>query len=620
MKPWTKSLKARLVSHFLLLSLMIAALAGFLAFLGGRKALEQSVFERLTVTANLEEDHLRQWVENQRRDVVFIASSSEIRNLSRALLKETVTGQEKPSDLDRLRQVLVSTLTIKTHLKEILLLSNVGGRIVVSTDRDHEGEYRVRDNFFIQGQHRTFVQNVYPSPLELAPTLTIATPVFDTDGERLGVLAAHINLDELDFIIRDRADLGTTGATYLIDRYNDFVSATRFGRDQYPRGVHTEGIDAAAAGLDGSGLYLDYTGVPVLGVYRWIEDLELALLVEISQHEAFAPARRIAGVITGVGIALALLLTAGTILLAEQIARPIRSISDASLRVADGDLTVDAPVLTDDEIGVLAQSFNTMTARLRTLYGELKAEIAERRETQEELETKNAELERFTYTVSHDLKSPLVTIKGFLGMLEKDIASGQTERTRSDLERIRGAADTMAQLLNELLELSRVGRQVNPTEEVALGDLALEATELLSGEIASHGLEVEIAPDLPTVAGDRVRLLEVFQNLLGNAAKFMGDQSDPRIEVGARRQGDERICFVRDNGMGIHPDYHEKIFGLFERLDGQVEGTGVGLALVKRIVEWHGGRIWVESRGEGHGATFCLTLGAVSEALPELDA
>ncbi len=249
-----------------------------------------------------------------------------------------------------------------------------------------------------------------------------------------------------------------------------------------------------------------------------------------------------------------------------------------------------------------------LLANLKEVVDQRTAQVAERERLLAELEAKNAELERFNYTVSHDLKSPLVTIKGFLGMLERDTAAGQHERARHDIRRIHAAADRMTQLLDELLHLSRLGHETVEPESVALDAVAREALDAVAGAIEKRGVEIEIDPDLPVVLGERIRLREVYQNLIANAVKYMGDQRAPRVEVGARWNGAETVFTVRDNGSGIDPRYHDKVFGLFERLDSAEEGTGIGLALAKRIVERHGGRIWVESEGAGRGSTFCFTL------------
>ena len=225
-----------------------------------------------------------------------------------------------------------------------------------------------------------------------------------------------------------------------------------------------------------------------------------------------------------------------------------------------------------------------------------------------ELQGQNAELERFNYTVSHDLKAPLVTIKGFLGLLRKDINAQDQEAIERDAGQIGDAADKMGQLLEELLELSRIGRQINAPENLDLNQLVQEALARVAIQIEKQNVEVQVAPDMPTVFGDPGRLLEVFQNLIDNSIKFMGSQQAPRIEIGAHRDNGEVHCYVRDNGIGITPEYQGRVFELFERLDTGVEGTGVGLALIKRIIEVHGGRIWVESEGKDRGAAFCFTL------------
>jgi signal transduction histidine kinase len=236
--------------------------------------------------------------------------------------------------------------------------------------------------------------------------------------------------------------------------------------------------------------------------------------------------------------------------------------------------------------------------------------FTERVNLNKELEEQNAELERFTYTVSHDLKSPLVTIRGFLGYLRQDAESGDMIRFDKDLHRIANAVDKMQALLNDLLELSRIGRIINPPEKIPFGQIVAEAIELLNGPLEKNNVRAVVQEEsFPSILGDHARLVEVMQNLISNAAKFMGEQPHPIVEIGtAGMDADHKIIFyVRDNGIGIDPQYHERIFGLFNRLDPNITGTGIGLTLVKRIIEIHNGRIWVDSR-LGEGATFYFTL------------
>jgi PAS domain S-box-containing protein len=235
-------------------------------------------------------------------------------------------------------------------------------------------------------------------------------------------------------------------------------------------------------------------------------------------------------------------------------------------------------------------------------------DATERQRQEDELKRKNGELERFTYTVSHDLRSPLITIKGFAGGLMADVAAGRTDRLQGDLKRIVLAADKMSDLLNGLLALSRVGRIVNPPMLVAMEKLAQDVLDLLAGSISQRQARVTVQPGLPPVQGDPQRLREVLQNLVENALKFSRPDRPPEIEIGFKALADQIVYFVRDQGRGIEPRFQEAIFGLFNQLDPRTEGTGIGLALVRRIVEFHGGRVWVESVGADQGATFCFTL------------
>jgi PAS domain S-box-containing protein len=238
----------------------------------------------------------------------------------------------------------------------------------------------------------------------------------------------------------------------------------------------------------------------------------------------------------------------------------------------------------------------------------LQNELGQRQIFIDELEAKNAELERFTYTVSHDLKSPLVTISGFLGYLEKDALAGNIKNLKANIQRILMATEKMQRLLKDLLELSRIGRLISTPVEIPFNAIVKDAVEILQGQLKEKNLTIEYTENDLIVRGDFTRLVEVLQNLLENAIKFMGSQPEPKIEVSfLKNEKDECIFYVRDNGMGIAAEYQEKIFGLFNKLEADSAGTGIGLALVKRIIEVHGGRIWLESQ-PGKGTTFYFTI------------
>jgi PAS domain S-box-containing protein len=247
---------------------------------------------------------------------------------------------------------------------------------------------------------------------------------------------------------------------------------------------------------------------------------------------------------------------------------------------------------------------------LKRAHGKLTEALAQ-------LARSNKELESFAYAASHDLRGPLITITGFVGRLAKDSEQGDAKRMHSDIARIGEATRKMDRLLRDVLELSRIGRVVVSPEDVSLTELAREVAGLLAGPIAERGVRIEISPDLPTVHGERARLTQLLMNLLGNAVKFMGEQPDPQVKIGVRRDGEETVCYVRDNGIGIDAQHKDAIFGLFQQLDPSRGGTGIGLSVAKRVVETHGGRIWLESDGPGKGSTFCFTLVRKAEPVTE---
>lgn len=225
-----------------------------------------------------------------------------------------------------------------------------------------------------------------------------------------------------------------------------------------------------------------------------------------------------------------------------------------------------------------------------------------------QLQERNAELEQFVYTASHDLKSPLLTIQGFIGFIRQDVAEECYDRLDDFSDRISTSVSRMRSSIDDLLELSRVGRVREVREVVDVSAVARRLVEEMRPQLEESGAHVAIQSDLPAVTCDPHRIRQVLQNFLANAIKYGRPDDRPlRIEIGGTANAREVRLFVRDNGPGIDPAFHRKIFDLFERLETKAGGTGVGLAIVKRVAEIHEGRVWVEST-PGSGATFVISL------------
>jgi signal transduction histidine kinase len=228
-----------------------------------------------------------------------------------------------------------------------------------------------------------------------------------------------------------------------------------------------------------------------------------------------------------------------------------------------------------------------------------------------ELATKNEELEAFLFTVSHDLKTPVVTIEGFVGALREDFGDRIPAGGEEYLNYISDATQKIALLINDLLELSRIGRVPEAKTRFSFAEVIEEVLDSLQYQVEQKGIKVTVDKNLPLVHGEKKRLIQVMENLLSNAIKYIGkDNPSPCIDVGVMEQQGRPVFFVRDNGIGMDAKYFEKIFGIFQRLPGAESagaGTGVGLTIVKRVIENHGGRIWLESE-PGKGTTFYFKL------------
>ncbi len=376
---WKKSLMARLVGYFLILSMLTAGLVGYAVYVQATNDLQQSVIDRLAAVASLKEDALTRWVNDQSRNLVFVAWMPSIQAQAGRALDASQTSRVRQASQEVLAGNLTSIVSSMSDAEELFVM-DLEGRIVVSTDRSHEGFSQAKTPLYLQGRSNTYVQPFRPSPFSGKPMMAVATPLFNNSRRRIGVLAAYLSSERVERIIQERSGLGQTGESYLVDVAGTAVTAPT-PRSQGLAGLQniaSEGIAAALDGESGASLYRNYRDVPVVGVYRWLPDREVALVAEMSRAEAFAPAAQMARAILVMGAVTAAALAIGLYLLARQIARPILAIAQTASKVAAGDLSQSTPVMTDDEVGVLARAFNQMTAQLRVFYQELESRVTER--------------------------------------------------------------------------------------------------------------------------------------------------------------------------------------------------------------------------------------------------
>lgn len=283
-----------------------------------------------------------------------------------------------------------------------------------------------------------------------------------------------------------------------------------------------------------------------------------------------------------------------SLLFMRKILRSVQFLIQGTEKLSRGEYGALVPALSKDELGVLAHSFNRMSEDMATAHEHLENAV----------KLRTQELESVVYTISHDLKSPVISMQGMASIVMEEYGNQLDEKGKYYLQRVIANAHYMEEMIIDLLALSRIGRADHAPKPAEVRAILDKILDLHRERFEKRGIEIIINPGLPQFTFDRTQMTELFQNLITNAAKFMGHQSRPRIEIGGWETGEWVQFYVKDNGIGIDPEYHEKIFGVFQRLkDIEVEGTGVGLSIVKKIVDLAQGKIWVESK-KGEGATF----------------
>ena len=442
-----------------------------------------------------------------------------------------------------------------------------------------------------------------------------------------GVIVADLDLSPVREIV-ERARVGSTGYAYAVDDRGQLVTHPDINLVlRHTSFAELPQVQAAlrsnADPLDTARVGRDENGTKVLSAYKTVEPLGWRVFVEEPLSEAYAPLRAAIWRTALLLVVFLLLAVATSVYLARRLVRPIESIQVAAAKIGSGELDQQIVVSSNDELGALADEFNRMAAQLRESYAGLELKVEER--TRElatalsELDEKSRELEAasqhksdFLANMSHELRTPLNAIIGFSQVLREEIVGGVNEKQAEYLEDILSSANHLLSLINDVLDLSKV--EAGQVElEIAPFSLreALERGVLMVRERAMRdGVEVALVtnPDVDLVVGDERRVRQVIFNLLSNAVKFT--PAGGAVDVSAEQVDGEVRVAVTDTGPGLAAEDHERIFDEFQQTKTGIElreGTGLGLALSKRLVELHGGRIWVDSE-LGRGSTFVFTL------------
>ncbi len=615
--------------------------SGVVYYFVAKQAIEKRVKAQLETATVLKENHINDFIKREVEDIEAVAREKALIDNFLGALKANDNQEESGIYRENIKQLLEEKLAYKGNFLELSVL-NLYGKIIVSTNEAQNGKFKSGEDYFIGGKRERYFQNFYYDIDLQHPVMTIATPIKDGREKVIGVLAGRLNLDKISDVMIERAGLGETGETYLVNKFNLLVSKSRFVKEiEFKKVIHTEEVKDCLKGNNGYCHYNDYRGTPVVGVYKWLPEREICLIAKIDKKEAFMSINKLKFITLLIGTGSVFLAVIIGLFLTQPILKPIIKLRDATKTISKGNLDTKIEVKSKDEIGQLAISFNQMVEDLNETTvsrDSLMKEVAVRKKAEETMKRLNMDLEStvaklgrannelkdFVYIASHDLREPLRKISSFGELLSTSLKDKLNDDNKENLDFMIDGAKRMQQMIDALLTCSRVTTKGVDFETVDLNQVVEELCAIeLAVKIEETGAKIVTPERLHNVNCDPAQIRQLIQNLIANALKYQKKGAVPEITIRSSVADNSMVRVeVADNGIGIEEQHFKNLFVMFRRLHSrrEYEGTGIGLAVCKKIVERHGGNIGVSST-YGEGSTFWFTLPASKtpeEKQPEL--
>jgi|GEM_PF-957713 len=622
----------KFIVWFLLISLIPLAISIYVSYNNSRKVLVEEVKKSLLAVADNKTNQIESYLVRQKKNGIALAYMSETLNALDKSISVSLQYGSKSQEYTAAVQEFKPMLSYYQKLfgyDDILFISPADKVIFSSAEAGNfaslYGMATNSESELLNLLARAKVsQEAQISNLEYYPQAKkvacfVATPIFEGPDYK-GTVMVQIGNQGINEFVQDYTGLGQTGETIVVSRIGKkavFITPIRFDAEAVSKRKieigSNEGLDIQKAMQEGkvTGITSDYRDKEVLAVWRYLPDFNLGIIVKMDTEEVFASAKKLRHNLFIISFMLIAVVVFLAFLIAKSVSSPITELTKISRTISGGNLAARAKINTKDEIGELAASFNHMTDNLVEAKNNIEQKKTELEEQKKLLEAANKELDSFVYTVSHDLRAPLRGIDGLAKFLEDDYVNKLDKQGQDYLSKIRSGATHMKELIDDLLTLSRISRIKNPYENVDIKELIDSVTSRIEFDIKEHKVELKLLVKLPVVRCDKIKMAEVFLNLINNAIKFSSKMKDthPKVEIGYSDKEGAHEFFVRDNGIGIDKKYHEEIFGIFKRLHKQeeYEGTGAGLSIVKKIIDDHKGTIWIDS-ALGKGTTFYFTI------------